>query len=207
MQVPENLAPLFDIDHKLVANQAVQVTGLVEDDTLENSSPLFVTREPQPNGVVILKPEKSSACARLRVGVGDFLVLLDANGQQMAKTMDMKTVYIQGYLTGNSKKALGISMQSLFSASSSMSQVPELKVENYQTASPDSATARLLENKLCDELDVAVRTGFLEKVKHLITGRPDLINKKKGKLTFLQEAEFNGKTDVAEFLRQHGGHE
>ena len=46
-------------------------------------------------------------------------------------------------------------------------------------------------------------------VQHLVNGNPDLVNMKKspGNMSFLQEAEANGKTEVANFLRQHGAHE
>jgi len=189
-QIPADLTPLFDPDQKLAANQPVRVIGLIEYDRPGNSS-------------------FGRPYAFLRVGVGEFTVLLDANGLQMAQAMDLKTVYVQGYLTGKSTASLHMSLGSPFGGTGSVSRVPELKVEKYRAASPESATARLLDDGLCDELDDAVGTGDLATVKHLITGDPELINMKKRPedMTFLQEAEANNRKDVAEFLRQHGGHE
>ena len=60
----------------------------------------------------------------------------------------------------------------------------------------------------CGEIHDAAKNGDLEKVKALLKGNPDLVfsNDTYG-LTPLHLAVSKGNKDVAELLRQHGGHE
>jgi len=60
----------------------------------------------------------------------------------------------------------------------------------------------------CGEIHEAAAAGDLEKVKALLKADPDLIsNKDTYGLTPLPCAALKGHKDVAELLRQHGGHE
>ena len=131
-QIPANLTPLFDSEQKLLTNQAIRVFGLVEYDTPENS----------------WAAATGKAYAMVKVGDGEFKVVLDATGEEMAKKMDMKTADIRGYLTGESSVALSMSLTSMFSGTASkLRRIPELKVEKYEVTSLEPATARLLANE------------------------------------------------------------
>ena len=58
------------------------------------------------------------------------------------------------------------------------------------------------------EIHDAVQSGDLEKVKALLKGNPGLVSSMDDKgRTPLHVAAFSGRKEVAELLRQHGGHE
>jgi hypothetical protein len=104
-------AALFNPHAPLATNQAVKVVGLVEYNTPEKD------------------PHISNAYARLEVAGGDFQILLDATGEQMAKAMDGKKAEVRGTLTGNSLDDV-IESPSGYQAA----RVPELKVTDYKAA-------------------------------------------------------------------------
>lgn len=190
---PADLAPLFDPNHALVTDQAIKVSGYLEYFTAE-ASPFMSAKEPY---------------ARVRVSGGDFQVVLDETGQRMAREVNMKPVYVNGHLTGNSSNVLSIgSMTSpVTGVSAGPRRVPELLVEKYEKTTLDSATTKLLDDMQLEQLSYAVQTGDLATVQYWVTARPDLVNMKRdpSHWSLLRTAEANGHTEVADFLREHGG--
>ena len=60
----------------------------------------------------------------------------------------------------------------------------------------------------CGEIHEAAKAGDLEKIKSLIKDNPELVSSRDmNDLTPLHVAAQYGHKDVAESLRQHGGHE
>jgi len=190
---PADLVPIFDQDHALATDQTIKVSGYFEYFTAE-ASPLMSTEEPY---------------ARVRVGGGDFQVVLDETAQRMAREVNMKPVYVEGHLTGNSFNVLSIgSMTSPVSGvSTGPRRVPELLVEKYEKTTLDSVTTKFLDDMQLEQLSYAARTGDLETVQYWITARPELVNMKQDpshrSLTWVARA--NGHKEVADFLGKHGG--
>jgi hypothetical protein len=111
------LAALFDPNVPLTAGQEVTATGLIEFNTPEKSRNVF------------------TKYARLKLANGEFGILMDSLGEQMAKTMDGKRVEVKGTLTGESGYDMTASLSSGTTGSvSGASRVPQLKVAEFKAA-------------------------------------------------------------------------
>ena len=111
------LLALFDPNTPLVTGQEVRTKGVVEYNT------------PAKNSHV------SRAYARFKVANGQFGILLDSRGEEMARTMDGKTIEVRGTLTGKATFDMTSSLSSPTSGTiSKVTRNPELKIEEFKVA-------------------------------------------------------------------------
>lgn len=107
---------LFDPKTPLVKGQEVRAAGIVKYETPEKD------------------PNLSRPFASLKIANGEFVILMDALGEQMAKAMDGKRTEVKGILTGHFYTDMTSSLSS--PSGGTISQVsrrkPELQVEEFK---------------------------------------------------------------------------
>jgi uncharacterized protein len=118
---PPALRPLFDDpETSHFKGREVHVTGLVDYSTDEYPHKFSSDSSKQ-------------AYARLKTTDGEFDILLDSRGEQMANTTDGKSVEVRGILTGQSSQDLTASLSSgTIGTITRATRVLEIKVEEFK---------------------------------------------------------------------------
>ncbi len=90
----------------------------------------------------------SRASARVKIANGEFSLLLDMRGEEMARTMDGKSIEFRGILTGEATYDMTATLSSMTSGTiSKVSRVPEIKVEEFKSpAAQEKAAVPLVDN-------------------------------------------------------------